>query len=37
MVEPDRASTEESKTGLELQEKPLDHILIEFQSEAIFV
>ena len=28
--------TEESETGLELIEKPLNHSYIEFQSEAIF-
>ena len=36
MVDPDKASTEESETGIELHEKPLNHSSIEFQSEAIF-
>ena len=36
MVDPDKASTEESETGIELHEKPLNHSSIEFQSDAIF-
>ena len=36
MEDPGRAFTEESEIGLELHEKPLNHSLIEFQSEAIF-
>ena len=36
MVDPDKASTEESETGIELHEKPLNHSSIEFQSKAIF-
>ena len=36
MVDPDKASTEESETGIELCEKPLNHSSIQFQSEAIF-
>ena len=36
MEKPGRASTEESNTGIELREKPLNHSLIEFQNEAIF-
>ena len=36
MVDPDKASTEESKTGIELHEKPLNHSSIKYQSEAIF-
>ena len=36
MVDPDKASAEESETGIELHGKPLNHSLIEFQNEAIF-
>ena len=36
LEDPGRASTEESKTGIERREKPLNNTLIEFQSEAIF-
>ena len=36
MVDPDKASTEESETGIELHEIPVDHSSIKFQSEAIF-
>ena len=36
MVDSDKASTEESETGIELCEKPLNHSLIEFQNESIF-
>ena len=36
MEDPGRAFTEESEIGLELHEKPLNHSLIEFQSEVIF-
>ena len=36
MEDPGWAFTEESKIGLELHEKPLNHSLIEFQSDAIF-
>ena len=36
MVDPNKASTEESKTCIELNEKPLNHSSIQFQSEAIF-
>ena len=36
MVDPDKASTEESKTGIEFREKPLNHSSIEFQNESIF-
>ena len=36
MVDPDKASTEESETGIELYEKPLNHSSIKYQSEAIF-
>ena len=36
MIDPGRAFTEESEIGLELHEKPLNHSLIEFQSESIF-
>ena len=35
MEDPNKASTEESNTGIELRVKPLNH-LIEFQNEAIF-
>ena len=35
MEDPNKASTEESDTGIELRVKPLNH-LIEFQNEAIF-
>ena len=34
--DPGRVFTEESEIGLELHEKPLNHSLIEFQSEVIF-
>ena len=37
MEDPVRAFTEESEIGLELHEKPLNHSLIEFQSEAILL
>ena len=36
MVDPDKASTEESKTGIELHGKPQNHSSIEFQNKAIF-
>ena len=36
MVDPDKASTEEFETGIELHGKPMNHSLIEFQNEAIF-
>ena len=35
-IDHDKASTEEFETGIELHKKPLNHSLIEFQSEAIF-
>ena len=36
IFKPDKASTEESKTGIEFREKPLNHSSIEFQNESIF-
>ena len=36
MEDPGRAFTDESKIGLKLHEKPMNHSSIEFQNEAIF-